>query len=110
MWDVPVITRDEKEKTCLLIDTAISDDSNFNTKQTEKVSERAGDRVQQDLKSQDKTVPVINAALGANKNKLDQNLQLVLGHPLATELQKITIMSSAHSIHTELGGIALTSR
>jgi len=34
---------DDKEKTCLLIDIAMPDYSNFNTKQTAKLSERPGD-------------------------------------------------------------------
>ena len=35
----------KKEKTCLLIDIAIPDDSNANTKETEKLSkQRPGDR------------------------------------------------------------------
>jgi hypothetical protein len=51
MWDIPVITdrkilahlpnvlqHDKKEKTCLLIDMAIADDWNINTKETEKLS------------------------------------------------------------------------
>jgi hypothetical protein len=51
MWDIPVITdrtilanrpdtvtHDTKEKTCLLINIAISDDSNVNTKETEKLN------------------------------------------------------------------------
>ena len=50
MWDVPVsiyrtilvnlpdvVLHDKKEKTCLLIDTAIPDGSHFNTRQTEKL-------------------------------------------------------------------------
>ena len=51
MWDVPVITdrttlanrpdiilHDKKEKTCLLIDVVIPDDSNIKIRQTEKLS------------------------------------------------------------------------
>ena len=51
MWDILVITdrkilahltnvlqHHKKEKTCLLIDMAIADDSNINTKETEKLS------------------------------------------------------------------------
>jgi hypothetical protein len=51
MWEVPAVTdrtilanrldivlHDKEEKTCLLIDIAIPDDWNFNTKETEKLS------------------------------------------------------------------------
>jgi len=51
MWDIPVITNrkilahppdvlqhDKKEKTCLLIDIAVADDSYISTKETEKLN------------------------------------------------------------------------
>jgi hypothetical protein len=45
-----------------------------------------------------KIVPVIVGAIGTIKKGLDQNLQLLLCLPLVTELQKIILMSTAHSI------------
>jgi hypothetical protein len=71
MWDRTVLAKspdviihDEKEKTCLLIDIALPDDSNFNTKENEKL------RKYQDLEIRDsrmwkvgtKIVPVIIGA------------------------------------------------
>ena len=50
-----------------------------------------------------KMLPVIIAALATIKEGLDQNLQLLHGNPLAIELQKITLMSTAHIIHEMLG-------
>jgi len=49
-----------------------------------------------------KIVPVIIGALEIIKKGLDQNLQLLPGHPLAIELQKITLVSIAHTIHQGL--------
>jgi len=64
MWDVPVTTdrtilvnrpgvvlHEKAEKTCLLIDVDIPDDSDGNTKETEKLSKlrKPGDRGQQDV-------------------------------------------------------------
>jgi len=49
-----------------------------------------------------KIVPVIIGALRTIKKGLDKNLQLLPGHPSATELQKITLMSTAHIIHKVL--------
>ena len=43
-------------------------------------------------------VPVIIGALGTIKKGLDQNLPLLPGHLLAIELQKVTLMSTAHII------------
>jgi hypothetical protein len=45
-----------------------------------------------------KIVPIITGALGTIKKGLDQKLQLLLGHLLDTELQKITLRSTAHII------------
>jgi hypothetical protein len=50
-----------------------------------------------------KIVSVIIGALGTIKRGLDQNLQLLPGHPSAIELQKVTLMSTAHSIRKVLG-------
>jgi hypothetical protein len=70
------------EKTCLLIYGAIPDDSNFNTKETEKLSKY------NDLEIEDsgmwsvriKIVPFITGVSGKIKKGLDQNLQLLPGH------------------------------
>jgi len=48
-------------------------------------------------------MPVINGALGTIQNGLEQILQLLQGHPSATELQNITLMSTAHIIRKVLG-------
>jgi len=107
MWNVLVITdgtilanqpdivqHDKKEKTCLLIDIAITDDSNVKTKETEKLSkyEDLEIKVSRSWKVRAKTLPVIIAALVTIKEGLDQNLQLLPGSPLAIELQKITLI------------------
>jgi hypothetical protein len=43
-------------------------------------------------------VPVTIGTLGTIKKGSDQNLQLLPGHRSATELQKVTLMSTAQSI------------
>ena len=50
-----------------------------------------------------KIVPLIIGALGTIKKRSDQNLQLLPGQPSATELQKITLMNTAHIIGKVLG-------
>jgi hypothetical protein len=47
------------------------------------------------LKVRTKIVPVIFGALGTIKKRSDQNLQLLPWHPSATQLQKITQISTA---------------
>jgi hypothetical protein len=49
-----------------------------------------------------KIMPAVIGALGTIKKGLVQNLQLLPGHWSAIELQKVTLMSSAHSICTVL--------
>jgi hypothetical protein len=51
------------------------------------------------VKVRTKTVPAITAALGTMKKELDQNLQLLPGHPLTTELQEVTLMNTVYIIH-----------
>jgi hypothetical protein len=89
-----------------MIDTAIPDDSNFNIrKETEKPSKykNLDIAVGRMWKVRKKIVPVVNGALVTIKKGLDQNLQLLPGHPSAIELQKITLMSTAHIMRTVLG-------
>jgi hypothetical protein len=102
----------KKEKTALLIDIAIPDDSKFNTRVAETLSNYKDLEtvVSMVWKVRTKIVPVIIGASGTIKKGAVQNLQLLRGHPWAIELQKVTLMSIAHSIRTVLGEIALISR
>jgi hypothetical protein len=50
-----------------------------------------------------KIVPIITGVLGTIKKGSDQNLQSLPGHPLAIELQEVTLMgTAAHSIREVL--------
>jgi len=90
---------------CLLIDRAIPDDSNLNTKEIEKLSKYKDMeiKVSRMWKERRKIVPVVTGALGKIKKGLDKNLQLLPGHPSAREIQKITLMSTVHIIRKVLG-------
>ena len=50
-----------------------------------------------------KVVPVIIGALGTIKKGLDKNFQLLPGHPLATDLQEVTLMNTSHIMCEVLG-------
>jgi hypothetical protein len=78
------------------------DDSNVNTKGTEKLtkSKDVEIEVSRMWKVRTKIVPVIIAELTTIKK---ENLQLLPGQPLATDLQKITLMSMVHVICKVLG-------
>jgi hypothetical protein len=91
---------DKEEYTCLLINVAIPDNSNVNTKEPEELSKckDSGIEVSRLCKVETKIVPVITGALRTIKKGLVQNLQLLPGLPSATELTKITLMSTAYLI------------
>ena len=93
------VLHDRKEETCRPIDIAVPDEGNWKTRQVK----RPADRGQQDVeKVRTKIVPVINGASRTVKKGLDQNLQLLPGHQSATELQKVTVMSTTHIIRIGL--------
>jgi len=50
-----------------------------------------------------KIVPIVIGALGTIKKGLEQDLQMFSGHPWAIELQKITLLITAHIILKVLG-------
>ena len=102
------VLHDKKKKTCPLIDIAKSDDSNGNTKETEKLSSYKNLEIEVS-RMWTRIVPVMTGALGTIKKGLDQNLQLLPGHPSAIVLQKVMLMSTAQSIQQVLGWTALIS-
>jgi len=79
---------------------ALPDDSNVNTKETEKLSKYKDLEIEVSRmwKVRTEIVPVVIGALRTIEKGLDQNLQLLPGYRSATELQKIALMSTAHSI------------
>ena len=81
------------------------EDSNVNTKDTEKLSKYKDVeiKVSRMWKVRTKIMPVITGALGTIKKVLDQNLRLLPGHLLAIVLQTITLMSAAHIIRKRWG-------
>jgi len=88
-----------------VINTAITNDSNVKTREAEKLS-KCKDleiEVSRMWKVRAKIVPFVTVGSGTIRKGLYQNLQLLPGHLLATELQKFTLMGTAHSIRQVLG-------
>jgi hypothetical protein len=116
MWDVPVIADrtvpanrpDRKEKTRLLIDITTADESNVNTKETERLNKCKDLEIEANRmwKVRTKIVPVTNGALGTMNKGLDQNPQSLPAQLSAIELQKVTPMSTAHCI-CKVWGVSL---
>jgi hypothetical protein len=92
----------KREKTCLLIDIDIPDDSNVNTTEIEKLTKYKDldIEIRRMWKVRTKIMPVIIADSATIKK---QNLQLLPGQLLAIDLQKITLMSMVHVICKVLG-------
>jgi len=89
-----------------MIEIAISDDSNVNTKGTAKLITYKNLEIEVDRMWKvrgKKIVPVVIGALGTIRMGLDQNLQLLPGHLSAIELQNITLMGTAHIFRKVLG-------
>jgi len=82
-----------------MIDIAITDKSEVNTKEIEKLSKYKDleIEVRRMWEVRTKIVPFITGALGTIKKGSDQNLQLLPGHTSAMGLQKIAQMSPAHT-------------
>ena len=78
---------------------ALPDDTNVNTKATEKLSKYKDLEIEDSRmwKVRTEIVPVVIGALGTAEKGLDQNLQFLPGYRSATEPQKIAL-STAHSI------------
>jgi hypothetical protein len=92
LWDIPVITdrtilanrpvivlHDKRVYTCLLIDITMPDDSNINTKETEKLNKHKDLEIEVSRmwKVRIKIVPGVHGALGTVEQGLDQNFQLL---------------------------------
>jgi hypothetical protein len=86
--------------TCLLIDITIADYLDVSTIETKQLTKfkNLEIEVSRMRKVRIKIVQVIIGALGTTKMGLDQNLQSLSGHTSAAELQKNTLMSTAHII------------
>ncbi len=121
MWDVPIVTdrtilanrpdivlHDKIEKTCLLIDIAVPDDTNIMLKETEKIS-KYKDLEFEISRMWTRTVRVTVGALGTLKKCSVQNLKMLPGHLSASEVQKIALMGTAHILRKVLGWIAVIS-
>jgi len=82
-----IVLLHKKEKTCLLINIAIPDYSNFSTKETEKLRKYKDLEIKLSRmwKVRTKTVPVITGALGTIREGLDQKLHFLPHHLSAIE-------------------------
>jgi hypothetical protein len=86
-----IVLHNKKEKTCLLINIAITDDSNLNTKKkTEKLSKYKdlGDRGQQDVESEDKICASNNWSIRNNQEGIRSELSVAPRSPVNNKTTK----------------------
>ena len=111
LWDMPIHTdrkitanrpdiviKDHKTKTCKLIDMAVPSDRNTSVKVTEKLSKYKDLEIETSRMwgMRTETIPVIIGALGAIKKGLETYLGRIPGQISISELQKITLLGTAH--------------
>ena len=111
LWDMPIHTdrkitanrpdiviKDHKTKTCKLINMAVPSDRNASVKVTEKLSKYKDLEIETSRMwgMRTETIPVIIGALGAIKKGLETYLGRILGQISISELQKITLLGTAH--------------
>ena len=117
LWDMPIHTdrkitanrpdiviKDHKTKTCKLIDMAVPSDRNTSVKVIEKLSKYKDLEIETSRMwgMRMETIPVIIGALGAIKKGLETYLARIPGQISISELQKITLLCTAHILRRVL--------
>ena len=99
-----IIVKDNKEKTCLLIDMTGPSDRNLSLKEYEKVSKYKNLEIEMHkmwyLKAT--IIPVVTGALDMIKKKTNGHIKRTPGNPCLQELQKIVLNGTAHLLRQVL--------
>ena len=99
-----IVIKDHKNKTCKLIDMAVPSDRNTSLKTTEKLSKYKDLEIETTrmwgMKTE--TIPVGIGALGLNKKGLQKHTEKIPGAININELQKITLLGTAHILRKVL--------
>jgi hypothetical protein len=99
-----IIIKNKTQKTCLLIDVAIPADTNVSFKEFEKKSKYKDleIEVQRMWNMKAKTIPVVIGALGLVSKDFEANLKEIPGKISESEVQKISLMGTAHILRKVL--------
>ena len=99
-----IVLKNKKDKTCLLIDMTTPLDINTLFKTTEKLTKYKDLEIEVErmwgLKTT--TVPVVMGALGTIKKDMENYTNKIPGNINIHELQKITLLSTAHLLRQVL--------
>ena len=93
-----IVIKDHANRCCKLIDVTVPSDRNTYTKVIEKLSKYKDLEIETTRmwEMRTETVPDIVGALGLIRQGMDQNLGKILGASNINELQKITLVRTAH--------------
>ena len=117
LWDMPVntdkeikanrpdiITKDKKEKKCIMIDMSIPSDRNVSIKEVEKLSKYKDLEIEVSKMRQMKTStgPIVIGALGLVKKGLKTYINQISGYIRIEDLHKIVLLRSANILRRTL--------
>ena len=88
-----IMLKSKKDKTCLLIDMTVPLDTHTSVKTMEKLNT---------YKDKTTTVPVVMGALNTIKKDMENYSNKIPGNINIHELQKITLLSTAHLLRRVL--------
>ena len=99
-----IVIKDQREKTCILIDMSVPSDANISSKEFEKISKYKDleIEIQKMWHLRTQTVPVIVGALGMIKKGTEKHLAKIPGSPPSHEIQKIVLTGTAHLLRRAL--------
>ena len=100
----PVVVKDKKEKTCLLIDMSIPTERNTSLKTMEKLTKYKDLEIEIDKTwgMKTTTVPVIIGAFGLIEKGTENCIGTIPGNIRITELQKTVLLGTAHMLRRTL--------
>jgi hypothetical protein len=99
-----ITVKNHTDKTCLLIDMAVPTDKNVAVKEFNKIQKYKdlGIEIAKMWKLKPTTIPVIIGALGVIKKGTEKFIDMIPGKPCLKEIQKITLMGTAHILRRAL--------
>ena len=99
-----IIIKDHANNTCQLINMTIPSDINVSIKEVEKFSkyEDLEIEISKMWKMKTTTIPVVMGALGVIKKGMRSNIEKIPGKISLEELQKITLLGTAHILRKVL--------
>ena len=99
-----IVLKNQKDKTCLLIDTTIPLDTNTSVKTTEKLKKYKDLEIEVEGMWGLKTtkVPMVMEALGTIKKDMENYSNKIPGNINIHEVQKITVLGTVHLLRRVL--------